>query len=61
MNKQDVRRNYARIAEVWLDETYKALFYKASGIELVNGRVPFDIGDISGMEMWSYDEQNDWR
>lgn len=49
MNPRDVRRNYARIAEVWLDDTYKALFYKASGIELVKGRVPFDIGDISGI------------
>ena len=49
VNPRDVRRNYARIAEVWLDDTYKALFYKASGIELVKGRVPFDIGDISGI------------
>lgn len=59
MNLRDVRRNYARIAEVWLDETYKVLFYKASGIELVDGRVPFDIGDISGMCIWECNEQND--
>ena len=49
MRSEDVRRNYARIAEVWLDEEYKELFYKASKIERVDGKLPFDIGDISGM------------
>lgn len=60
MNLHDVRRNYARIAEVWMDETYKNLFYKASGIERVKGRVPLDIGDISGIRGRMDDEQSDW-
>lgn len=55
-----MRRNYARIAEVWMDETYKDLFYKASGIERVKGRVPLDIGDISGIGGRMDDEQSDW-
>ena len=60
VNLRDVRRNYARIAEVWMDETYKDLFYKASGIERVKGRVPLDIGDISGIGGSVNDEQNGW-
>ena len=48
MNARDVTRNYARIAAVWLDDKYRNLFYEASKIKLRDGKLPFDIGDISG-------------
>ena len=41
--------NYDRIANVWLDDEYRDLFYRASGIKLKNGVPPQKYGNISGM------------
>ena len=48
VNWFDVRKNYLRIAKVWLDEEHLALFYKASKFEIINGDPGIDFGDISG-------------
>ena len=37
-----------RIANVWLDDEYRALFYNASNIKVKNGKVNYSFGDISG-------------
>ena len=44
----DILRNYVRIANVWLDDEYRALFYNASNIKVKNGKVNYSFGDISG-------------
>lgn len=48
VNGLDVRRNYLRIANVWLDEKHLALFYEAGKYEIINGSPGIDFGDISG-------------
>lgn len=48
VNWLDVRKNYLRIANVWLDEEHLALFYEASKFEVINGSPGIDYGDISG-------------
>ena len=46
---KQILRNYARVANIWLDSSYLPLFYKANGIKLKNGKLPFDIGNITGI------------
>ena len=48
VNWIDVRKNYLRIANVWLDEKHLALFYEAGKYEIINGNPGIDSGDISG-------------
>ena len=48
VNGGDILRNYVRIANVWLDDEYRALFYNASNIKVKNGKVNYSFGDISG-------------
>ena len=48
VNWIDVRKNYLRIANVWLDEKHLALFYEAGKYEIINGNPGIDFGDISG-------------
>ena len=40
-----------RIAHTWLDEPSLRIFYKAHGMKYEQGRIPDDVGDISGMNM----------
>ncbi|KAK8828007.1 hypothetical protein WA556_004638 [Blastocystis sp. ATCC 50177/Nand II] len=47
VNGGDILRNYVRIANVWLDDEYRALFYNASNIKVKNGKVNYSFGDIS--------------
>lgn len=48
LDKEQVVRNYARVAAVWMDAPYRRKFYKASGIRMKKGQLPFDIGNITG-------------
>lgn len=48
LDKEQVVRNYARVATVWMDAPYRRKFYKASGIRMKKGQLPFDIGNITG-------------
>ena len=48
LNQEQVLRNYARVAAVWMDALHRRKFYKANGIRVKNGRLPFDIGNITG-------------
>lgn len=47
MNNKILLRNYARVATVWMDAHHLSLFYKANGIKLKRGELPFSIGNIT--------------
>lgn len=49
LSERQVLRNYARVSAVWMDSKHRSLFYKANGIHIKKGKLPFDIGNITGI------------
>ena len=47
MNNKILLQNYARVATVWMAAHHLSLFYKANGIKLKRGELPFSIGNIT--------------
>lgn len=48
MNGNDIQLNYVRIANVWLEDEYRQVFYNSSNVKLRNGVPVQNFGDISG-------------
>ena len=64
VNGGDVVRNYIRIANVWLEEEYRKVFYNVSNVVLNKQGVPVsNFGNITGRrrKVCIINVQNDWN